>query len=108
MHLSGGNERLQAALQLSCGVLLLLQFSIWDSLRFTASCSTPVLYVVLSLLAPPSCDIGSKFSTGTFMIGPQLLGIAGAGVVVSQRLVCTAASCTAEALCRLEGVPAGL
>lgn len=53
-------------------------------LRFPVSCAAPVLYIVLSLLAPPSCDIGSKLTTGVFIMGPQLVGTITAGIVVSK------------------------
>lgn len=49
----------------------------------TYACAAPVFYIVLSLLATPGPDVGSKLNTGLFMIGPMVMGLLLGGLLVS-------------------------
>ncbi|KIZ00884.1 hypothetical protein MNEG_7079 [Monoraphidium neglectum] len=75
------SESFQGAVQLTCGLLFVSLFVLVDALRFPGACVAVLLYIVVSVVAAPDNNVGTRIFLCGFMIGPMWIALITGGLV---------------------------
>eukprot|EP00798_Chlamydomonas_sp_ICE-L_P018570 gene18570-25079_t len=79
----------QAAMQLMVGAFVASLFVFVGPMAFKGSCLAMTLFIIMSLVVPAHCHVGTKLLTSCVMLGSTAVGSALAGAVASVVKACT-------------------